>query len=237
LQLTLEWCDFLLHGSGPSLVAARDVAAFLSCFTKRVEKRRSAEVRKNAKLRCAPTEAGECWRTDERGNRWQVQLRRWAELHFEEAATTVLDVVRVDDPKYDKPLLLGSTARELRLEEFLWGYECRPTIETNFYVGQDSCALEMPRALTEQAVTRRINLALLAGALLKELAARGPALALGPWDRQPQRSGGRLAHYLSQHAAYLAELALAGLPVRNYRKKSERIDNKGLTAPACRLSW
>lgn len=29
LQAALEWCDFLLHGSGPSLVAAKDVAAFV----------------------------------------------------------------------------------------------------------------------------------------------------------------------------------------------------------------
>ncbi len=29
LQQALDWCDFLLHGSGPSLVAARDIAAFL----------------------------------------------------------------------------------------------------------------------------------------------------------------------------------------------------------------
>ncbi len=29
LQEALEWCDFLLHGSGPSLVAQKDVAAFV----------------------------------------------------------------------------------------------------------------------------------------------------------------------------------------------------------------
>ncbi len=29
LAEAVEWCDFLLHGSGPSLVAARDVAAFV----------------------------------------------------------------------------------------------------------------------------------------------------------------------------------------------------------------
>lgn len=29
LQDAVEWCDFLLHGSGPSLVAAQDVAAFV----------------------------------------------------------------------------------------------------------------------------------------------------------------------------------------------------------------
>lgn len=29
LQAALDWCDFLLHGSGPSLVASKDVAAFV----------------------------------------------------------------------------------------------------------------------------------------------------------------------------------------------------------------
>jgi hypothetical protein len=34
LQEALEWCDFLLHGSGASLVAAKDVAAFVQHFRK-----------------------------------------------------------------------------------------------------------------------------------------------------------------------------------------------------------
>jgi hypothetical protein len=42
-----------------------------------------------------------------------IRLRRWSAFHFEEQAATILDVVRVDDPKYDKPLLIGGTAREL----------------------------------------------------------------------------------------------------------------------------
>lgn len=32
LQAALEWCDFLLHGSGPSLVAQKDIAAFVSHY-------------------------------------------------------------------------------------------------------------------------------------------------------------------------------------------------------------
>jgi hypothetical protein len=43
----------------------------------------------------------------------RTRLRRWSAFHFEEQAATILDVVRVDDPKYDKPLLIGGTAREL----------------------------------------------------------------------------------------------------------------------------
>lgn len=34
LQESLDWCDFLLHGSGPSLVAQKDVAAFVKHYRK-----------------------------------------------------------------------------------------------------------------------------------------------------------------------------------------------------------
>ena len=157
-----------------------------------------------------------------------IRLRRWSEAHFAEFPTTILDIVRVDDPSYDKPLLIGSTTRELKTEEFLSGYQMRPTVETNFYVGQDSCAMEMPRAFTEQAVTRRISLALLSGSLLKAIAARCEPLALGPWDRKPQRTGGRLAHFLSQRAANFAAVALEGVTPRNYRKNQNANVSKNL---------
>ena len=158
---------------------------------------------------------------DETGKKRLIRLRRWSAAHYEEYAETVFDVVRVDDPKYKRPLVLGSTARELSSAEFLEGYRMRSTVETNFYVGQDSCAMEMPRAFTENAVTRRISLALLSGSLLKAIAARCDPLALGSWDRKPQRTGGRLAHFLSHHAANFAAVALAGVAARNYRKNQD----------------
>ena len=71
------------------------------------------------------------------GESGSLRLRRWSEVHYEEYPATVFDVVRVDDPKYDKPLLIGSTARELSTAEFLSGYKMRSTIETNFYVAQE----------------------------------------------------------------------------------------------------
>jgi hypothetical protein len=39
------------------------------------------------------------------------EVRRWRKLHFREAPRTLLDVVRVDDPAYKRPLLIGTTAR------------------------------------------------------------------------------------------------------------------------------
>ena len=159
-----------------------------------------------------------------------LRLRRWAQVHFEEYPQTLFDVVRVDDPKFDKPLLLGSTARELKTAEFLSGYQCRPTIETNFYVAQDSAAMEMPRAFAEVAVTRRISLALLAGSLLKAIAAKCEPLALGPWDSKPQRTAGRLASFLNLRAAHFADLALKGTAPRNYGKIIAPLKSKNLPA-------
>jgi hypothetical protein len=47
----------------------------------------------------------------------ELRVRRWWNLHFWEAPQTVIDVVRVDDPAYKRPLLIGTTARELTTDE------------------------------------------------------------------------------------------------------------------------
>lgn len=147
-----------------------------------------------------------------------VRLRRWRNLHFKAVHDTLLDVVRVDDPAYRRPLLIGTTARELTTPEIRTAYGHRWPVETNFYVAQGTCAMEMPRAWTAHAVERRISLALLAGALLKAIAAACAPLPMGPWDRNPARSAGRLVNYLSLHTAHFVPLALQEVAPRIYRK-------------------
>src|SRR5262249_54507776 len=98
-------------------------------------------------------------------------------------------------PAYNTPLLVGTTACELTSEECWVGYGHRWPVETNFYVAQDTTAMEMPRAWTATALERRISVALLAGSLLKAIAAVCVPQAMGPWDRQPVRSAGRLANW------------------------------------------
>src|SRR5512145_988686 len=147
-----------------------------------------------------------------------IRLRRWHLLHSEACPNLRLDVVRIDDPAYDKPLLVGTTAYELTSEECRVAYGHRWPVETNFFVAQDSTAMEMPRAWTATALERRISLALLAGSLLKAIAAVCAPQAIGPWDRKPVRSGGRLAPYLDLHAWRFSTLALTGIAPRNYRK-------------------
>src|SRR2546422_574406 len=160
-----------------------------------------------------------------------IRLRRWHWLHYEEFPTLRLDVVRIDDPAYDKPLLVGTTASELTSAECRVAYGHRWPVETNFFVAQDSTAMEMPRAWTETALERRISVALLAGSLLKAIAAVCAPQAIGPWDRKPVRSGGRLAHYLDLHAGRFSTLALKGIAPRNYRKNPKALHINDLEEP------
>jgi hypothetical protein len=147
-------------------------------------------------------------------------VRRWNNVHFARASKTVIDVVRVDDPLYKRPLLIGTTARELTTAELRQAYGHRWPVETNFFVAQGTCAMEQPRAWTELAISRRISLALLCGALLKALAAACVALPMGPWDRKAVRTAGRLAHHLALSANNFAQLALSGVEPRQYIKTS-----------------
>jgi hypothetical protein len=157
-----------------------------------------------------------------------IRLRRWHLLHYEAYPNVRLDVVRIDDPAYDKPLLVGTTASELTSEECRVAYGHRWPVETNFFVAQDSTAMERPRAWTATALERRISLALLVGSLLKAIAAVCAPQAMGPWDRQPVRSAGRLANYLDLHVWHFVALALEGVAPRNYRTNPKGFQRKDL---------
>ena len=89
-----------------------------------------------------------------------IRLRRWHLLHDAEGPPRRLDVVRIDDPASDMPLLVGTTACELTSAECGGGYGPRWPVETNFFVAHDTTAMEMPRAWTATALERRISVAL-----------------------------------------------------------------------------
>lgn len=160
-----------------------------------------------------------------------VRVRRWRNLHFREAPQTFIDVVRVDDPAYKRPLLIGTTARELTTTEIRIAYGHRWPVETNFYVAQGTCAMEMPRAWSEPAVARRISLALLSGSLLKAIAAACPPLPMGPWDVKAVSSAGRLANHLALQVGNFVALALQGLAPRTYRKITKAKETTELQLP------
>jgi hypothetical protein len=151
----------------------------------------------------------------------EVRVRRWRNLHFREAPQTRIEVVRVDDPAFKRPLVIGTTAHELTTTEIRIAYGHRWPVETNFYVAQGTCAMEMPRAWKATAVARRISLALLAGSLLKAIAAACAPLPMGPWDMKAVASAGRLANHLTLQVGHFVALALTGVVPRKYRKIPE----------------
>jgi hypothetical protein len=161
----------------------------------------------------------------------EVRVRRWRNLHFRETPRTLIDVVRGDDPAYKRPLLLGTTAQELATDEIRSAYAHRWPIETNFYVAQGTCAMEMPRAWSATGVERRISLALLAGSLLKAIAALCGPLPMGPWDTKAVASAGRLANHLALHTTNFVPLALKGFAPRTYRKITDPKETTELPLP------
>jgi hypothetical protein len=165
------------------------------------------------------------------GDKGDIRVRRWNELHFAEPRHTILDVLRIDDPAYKRPLVVGTTARELTTAEFLGAYPHRWPVETNFFVGQDTTAMEMPRAWTATALERRISLSLLTGSLLQAIAAATGPLAMEPWDRKPTPSAGRLANHLDIHVTHFSTLALNGVEPRNPRVIHEYTHSNALQQP------
>jgi hypothetical protein len=160
-----------------------------------------------------------------------VRVRRWRNLHFRETPRTLLDVVRVDDPAYKRPLLIGTTARELTTDEIRTAYGHRWPVETNFYGAQGTCAMERPRAWSAPAVERRISLALLSGSLLKAIAPACAPLPMGPWDVKAVSSAGRLANHLALQAENFVALALKGFAPRTYRKIPDPKETTELQLP------
>jgi len=149
------------------------------------------------------------------GDQGAVRVRRWHTLHFEEARHTLLAVLRRDAPASPRPLVVGTTARELTTAAWLRASPQRGPVETHFLVGQDTTARERPRAWTATALERRIRVSLLSGSLWQARAAATGPLARGPWDRTPRPSAGRLAHFLDIHATHVSTLALNGVEPRN----------------------
>ena len=161
----------------------------------------------------------------------EVRVGRWGNLHFRATPQTRLDVVRVEDPAYKRPRLIGATARELTTDEIRTAYRHRWPVETNCSVAQGTCAMARPRAWSASAVERRISLAVLAGSLLKAIAAACAPLPMGPWDVKAVSSAGRLANHLALQGGNFVALALEGFAPRMYRKIPDPKETTELPLP------
>src|SRR4029450_9627850 len=122
---------------GPSLVVVDAGIATKEQFAQATRERALlGRLRSNCKVRCAPPPPNGKRGRDPRhgpvlhpgrsapevapdeeitcaGEKGESRRRRWQTVHYAGYEKTPLDVLWVDDPAYEQPLFLGTTAREL----------------------------------------------------------------------------------------------------------------------------
>jgi hypothetical protein len=163
-------CDDLPQSQGPSLIVVdTGITTKEQCAQATRERALLGRLRSNCQVRCAPPPpngkrgrdplhgpvlhpgrgAPEVAPDEEitcAGEKGEIRLRRWQNVHYEGYEKTQLDVLRVDDPAYEQPLVLGTTARELTIKEFAPAYPQRWPVETLVYSGEETTATEKPKS-------------------------------------------------------------------------------------------
>jgi hypothetical protein len=135
---------------------------------------------------------------DSTGDR-TLRAEQWFALVLPDAAhgSPTFTVVAIFDPEYTQPLLVATplalspqTVREL--------YRDRWPIEQIPLAAKQMLGAARQFVHEQETCQRFPELALLAGAVLTYAAATSPAVPTGSWDRQPQRTPGRLRRLLAQ---------------------------------------
>jgi hypothetical protein len=167
-----------------------------------------ARRRKTQEIAATPPDHATSW--TEHGNDGDRTLRaeQWTGLVLPAAApgSPTFTVVAIYDPAYLEPLLVATplaltppVLRELYRDR--WPVEQLPLAAKQMLGAARQFVHE------QETCQRFPELALLAGAVLTYAAATSPAVPTGSWDRQPQRTPGRLRRLLGQ-AVFPTELLL-----------------------------
>lgn len=138
----------------------------------------------------------------------------------------LFDVYAIHDPRYEKPLLLGTNVK-LKAETAHALYTDRWPVEQLPLASKHMVGAHRQFVFAQEMRHRLPELALLAGSILTGLATLYPTMPTGFWDRNPQPTPGRYRR------------ALAGLPFpqsyllpENFRQKASVTDHlpKGILA-------
>ena len=127
------------------------------------------------------------------------RAEQWTGLVLPDAApgSPTFTVVAITDPAYTEPLLVA-TPLDLAPEVLRELYRDRWPIEQLPLAAKQMLGAARQFVHEQETCQRYPELALLAGAVLTYAAATGPAVPTGSWDRQPQRTPGRLRRLLAQ---------------------------------------
>ncbi len=152
--------------------------------------------RKGKTIAATPPDRSETWQLDGRSIRADV----WDDLILPgvipDSTSSAFRVYAIHDPAFDQPWLLATplpvlapTVRALYHDR--WPVEQIP-LAAKQMVGAHRQFVHAP-----ESIQRLPELALLAGSILRFLAATAPASPTGFWDRHPKRTPGRFRRVLS----------------------------------------
>jgi len=128
-----------------------------------------------------------------------LRAEQWTGLVVPDAApgSPTFTVVAIYDPSYAEPLLVA-TPLELTPQILRELYRDRWPVEQLPLAAKQMLGAARQFVHEQETCQRFPELALLAGAVLTYAAATSPAVPTGSWDRQPQRTPGRLRRLLGQ---------------------------------------
>jgi hypothetical protein len=128
-----------------------------------------------------------------------LRAEQWTGLVLPDAApgSPTFTIVAISDPAYTAPLLVA-TPLDLSPPVLRALYRDRWPVEQLPLAAKQMLGAARQFVHEPETCQRFPELALLAGAVLTYAAATSPAVPTGSWDRQPQRTPGRLRRLLGQ---------------------------------------
>jgi hypothetical protein len=139
-----------------------------------------------------------------------LRAEQWTGLVVPDAApgSPTFTIIAITDPAYAEPLLVA-TPLALAPQMLRDLYRDRWPVEQLPLAAKQMLGAARQFVHEQETCQRFPELALLAGAVLTYAAATSPAVPTGAWDRQPQRTPGRLRRLLGQ-ADFPSDFPLPG---------------------------
>jgi hypothetical protein len=139
------------------------------------------------------------WTEPDRDGDRTLHAQQWTGLVLPDAAPgrPTFTIVAISDPAYPEPLLVA-TPLALSPQVVRALYRDRWPVEQLPLAAKQMLGAARQFVHEQETCQRFPELALLAGAVLTYAAATSPPVPTGSWDRQPQRTPGRLRRLLAQ---------------------------------------
>jgi hypothetical protein len=158
-----------------------------------------ARRRKDREIPATPPDQVTTWTEHASDGDRTLHAQQWTGLVLPDAVpgSPTFTIVAIADPAYTEPLLVA-TPLDLSPQTLRALYRDRWPVEQLPLAAKQMLGTARQFVHEQETCQRFPELALLAGAVLTYAAATSPAVPTGAWDRQPQRTPGRLRRLLAQ---------------------------------------